>query len=147
MYVCIYLYICIYISPPQSSIEPPKLERSLFVHLFIYSFVFFFYIASTFWFVRFLYLYIFLLVYMYAEQLFSFFSSISINIIIKIIDTSKLCEISTLQWPMLFGEACVLQPDTGQRLSWLCIVFLDLLCLFSHALLAGSTCFTYAYRE
>jgi len=31
----------------------------------------------------------------------------------KVIDTSKLCEISTLQWPMLFGEACVLAPDTG----------------------------------
>jgi hypothetical protein len=28
-------------------------------------------------------------------------------------DTSKLCEIATLQWPMLFGEACVIDPDGG----------------------------------
>jgi hypothetical protein len=34
-----------------------------------------------------------------------------------------------------------------QRVSWLCIIFLDLWCLFSHALLAESMCFTYTYRE
>ena len=28
-------------------------------------------------------------------------------------DTSKLCEIATLQWPMIFGEACVVDPDEG----------------------------------
>ena len=29
------------------------------------------------------------------------------------IDTSKLCEIATLQWPMIFGEACLLDPEDG----------------------------------
>jgi hypothetical protein len=28
-------------------------------------------------------------------------------------DTSKLCEIATLQWPMIFGEACVVDPEGG----------------------------------
>ena len=26
-------------------------------------------------------------------------------------DTSKLCEIATLQWPMIYGEACVVDPE------------------------------------
>ena len=29
------------------------------------------------------------------------------------IDTSKLCEIATLQWPMIFGEACLVDPEEG----------------------------------
>ena len=33
-------------------------------------------------------------------------------------DTSKLCEIATLQWPMIYGEACVVDPE--EVCDWLC---------------------------
>ena len=35
-----------------------------------------------------------------------------------IYDTSKLCEIATLQWPMIYGEACVSDPEeVGDRVE------------------------------
>jgi hypothetical protein len=32
---------------------------------------------------------------------------------VHVTENEHLCEISTLQWPMLFGESCILEPDSG----------------------------------
>jgi hypothetical protein len=127
VYICIYIHIYIYIYI--------YIYKHIYIYIYIYIFIYIY-----------IYIYIYVYTYIYIYICIHYLSSCK-----DLVYIHKYMHIYTFSSRKDFSQDQHVQSPKlceGCRGSYSIhryIIFLDLLCLFSHALLAGSMCFTYAY--